>query len=38
MRSHYKNKDLLKNQPFYYSEIKSNKKKNKKTSKISLLS
>ena len=29
-RSHYKNKDLLKNQPFYNSEIKSNKKRRKK--------
>ena len=29
MRSHYKNKDLLKNQPFYNSEIKSNKKEEK---------
>ena len=29
MRSHHKNKDLLKNQPFYNSEIKSNKKEEK---------
>ena len=38
MRSHYKNKDLLKNQSFYSEEIKSNKKKKKKTSNICLLS
>ena len=39
MRSHYKNVYWYKNQPFYNSEIKSNKKKNKKNpSKISLLS
>ena len=30
MRSRYKNKDLLKNQPFYSSEIKSDKKNDKK--------
>ena len=29
MVSHYKNKDLLKIQPFYSSEIKNNKKKEK---------
>ena len=38
MRSRYKNKDLLKNQPFYSSEIKSDKKNDKKISNISLLS
>ena len=38
MRSHNKNKDLLKNQSFYSEEIKSNKKKKKKTSNICLLS
>ena len=38
MRSHYKNKDLLKIHPFYSSEIKSNKKNNKKISNISLSS
>ena len=27
MRSHYKNTDLLKNQPFYNEEIKSKKKR-----------
>ena len=31
MRSQYKNKDLLKIQPFYSREIKSNKKKKRKT-------
>ena len=29
MRLHYKNKDLLKNQPFYSDEIKSSKKRTK---------
>ena len=38
MRSQYKNKDLLKNQPFYSEEIKSNKKKNKEFSNIKFLS
>ena len=38
MRSRYKNKDLLKNQPFYSSEIKSDKKNDKKISNIRLLS
>ena len=38
MRSRYKNKDLLKNQPFYSSEIKSDKKNDKKISDISILS
>ena len=38
MRSHCKNKDLLKNQPFYSEEIKSNKKKNKEFSNIKFLS
>ena len=37
MRSLYKNKDLLKTQPFYSEEIKS-AKKNKKISNIKLLS
>ena len=31
MRSQYKTKDLLKIQPFYSHEIKSNKKKKRKT-------
>ena len=31
MRSQYKNKNLLKIQPFYSREIKSNKKKKRKT-------
>ena len=35
--SHYKNKDLLKIQPFYSSEIKNDKKKKKKTENISRL-
>ena len=30
IRWHYKNKDLLKNQPFYNSEIKNKKKRRKK--------
>ena len=34
---HYKNKDLLKIQPFYSSEIKNDKKKKKKTENISRL-
>ena len=34
MRSHYKIKDLLKNLPFYSSEIKKLKKKKKKILKI----
>ena len=38
MRSHYKNRNMLKNQPFYSEEIKSFEKKNKKSSNISLLS
>ena len=38
MRSHFKNKDLLKNQPFYSEEIKSNKKRNKEFSNIKSLS
>ena len=38
MTAHYKNKNLLKNQPFYSSEIKSVKKKNKKFGNIELLS
>ena len=38
MHSLYKNNDLLKNHPFYSSEIESNKKKNKKISNIELLS
>ena len=38
MRSHCKNKDLLKNQLFYSEEIKSNKKKNKEFSNIKFLS
>ena len=38
MRSQYKNKDLLKNQPFYSEEIKSNKKRNKEFSNIKSLS
>ena len=29
MRLHYKNKDLLKNQPFYSDEIKSSKNRTK---------
>ena len=33
-----KKKDLLKNQPFYIEEIKSNKKKNKEFSNIKFLS
>ena len=37
MRSLYKNKYLLKNHPFYSSEIESNKK-NKENSNIRLLS
>ena len=37
MHSQYKNKELLKNQPFYRSEIKSNKK-NKEFSNIKFLS
>ena len=37
MHSQYKNKELLKNQPFYSSEIKSNKK-NKEFSNIKFLS
>ena len=37
MVSHYKNKDLLKTQPFYSSEIKNDKKKKKKTENISRL-
>ena len=38
MRSQYKNKDLLKNQPFYSEEIKSFKKNNKEFSNIKFLS
>ena len=38
MRSHYKNTDLLKNQPFYSEEIKRNKKKNKEFINIKFLS
>ena len=38
MRSLYKNKDLLKNHPFYTSEIESNKKDKKENSNIRLLS
>ena len=38
MRTHYKTKDLLKNQPFYSEEIKSSKKKNKDFSNIKFLS
>ena len=38
MKSHYKIKDLLKNLPFYSSEIKKSKKKNKEFSNIRLLS
>ena len=38
MRTHYKNKDLLKNQAFYSEEIKSSKKKNKDFSNIKFLS
>ena len=37
MRQNYKNEDLLKNQPFYSSEIESSKKKNKKISNTKLL-
>ena len=32
MTAHYKNKNLLKNQPFYSSELKSVKKKKQKIS------
>ena len=38
MCSLYKNKDLLKNHPFYSNEIESNKKNKKENSNISLLS
>ena len=38
MRTHYKNKDLLKNQAFSSEEIKSSKKKNKDFSNIRFLS
>ena len=38
MSLHYKNKDLLKNHPFYSAEIKSSKKKNKEFSNIKFLS
>ena len=38
MRQNYKNKDLLKNQPFYSSEIESSKKKDKEISNIKFLS
>ena len=38
MRQKYKNKDLLKNQPFYSSEIESSEKNNKKISNIKFLS
>ena len=38
MVSHYKNKDLLKIQPFYSSQIENNKKKKKKTKNIPRLS
>ena len=37
MRQNYKNEDLLKNQPFYSSEIENSKKKNKKISNTKLL-
>ena len=36
MTSHYKNKELLKIQPFYSSEIESNKKKGKSRLEIYL--
>ena len=38
MRSRYKIKDLLNNQPFYSSKIKSDKKNDKKISNINLSS
>ena len=38
MCSHYKNKDLLNNQPFYSSKIKSDKKNDQNISNINLLS
>ena len=38
MASRYKNKDLLKIHPFYSEEIKTGKKKKKKTSNIDTLS
>ena len=38
MFSHYKNKDLLKIQPFYSEEIKNCEKKKKKSSNIDILS
>ena len=38
MVSHYKNKDFLKIQPFYSSQIENNKKKKKKTKNIARLS
>ena len=38
MFSHYKNKDLLKIQPFYSEEIKNWEKKKKKSSNIDILS
>ena len=38
MAQNYKNKNALKNLPFYSKEIKSVKKKNKKISNIELLS
>ena len=38
MRQNYKNEDLLKNQPFYSSEIESSKKKDKEISNIKFLS
>ena len=38
MRTHYENKDLLKNQAFYSEEIKSSEKKNKDFSNIRFLS
>ena len=37
MRLHYKNKDLLKNQPCYSEEIKSNKKRTKNLVILSLI-
>ena len=38
MSLHYKNKDLLKNHPFYSAEIKSSKKKTKNLVILSFLS